>query len=107
MGITFLIWLNALKLCPNSTFLNNIIYLTPFVALVFIRIFLQESIHFSAILGLIIITSGVFFQKMSQKNGNGNWTGGKREIPPEVVAGILAIGNFILRFFTKVPMSEK
>ena len=28
-------------------------------------------------------------------------------IPPEVVAGILAIGNFALRFFTKVPLSEK
>lgn len=67
MGITFLIWIKALKLCPSSTFLNNIIYLTPFVALVFIRLFLQESIHFSAILGLLIITSGIFFQKMSQK----------------------------------------
>ena len=29
------------------------------------------------------------------------------EIPPEVIAGILAIGNFILRFFTKTPLSEK
>lgn len=67
MGITFLIWIKALKLCPNSTFLNNIIYLTPFVALVFIRIFLQEAIHFSAILGLIIITSGIIFHKMSHK----------------------------------------
>lgn len=28
-------------------------------------------------------------------------------IPPEVVAGVLAIGNFILRFFTKVPLAEK
>ena len=29
------------------------------------------------------------------------------EIPAEVVAGILAIGNFILRFITKEPMSAK
>lgn len=29
------------------------------------------------------------------------------DIPGDVVAGILAIGNFILRFFTKVPLSEK
>jgi len=67
MGITFLIWIKALKLCPNSSFLNNIIYLTPFVALIFVRLFLQESIHYSAVLGLTIITSGIFFQKMSQK----------------------------------------
>jgi hypothetical protein len=29
------------------------------------------------------------------------------EIPVEVVTGVLAIGNFILRFFTEVPLSEK
>lgn len=28
-------------------------------------------------------------------------------VPPEVVVGVLAIGNFILRFFTEVPLSEK
>ena len=26
------------------------------------------------------------------------------EVPPEVVAGTLAIANFILRFFTKAPI---
>ena len=28
-------------------------------------------------------------------------------IPPEAVAGIFAIGNIILRFVTKKPLSEK
>lgn len=28
-------------------------------------------------------------------------------IPPEVIAGVLAIGNFILRFFTEKPLAEK
>ena len=28
-------------------------------------------------------------------------------IPAEVVAGILAIGNFVLRLITKQPISEK
>ena len=28
-------------------------------------------------------------------------------VPPEVIVGVLAIGNFILRFITKVPLSEK
>lgn len=28
-------------------------------------------------------------------------------VPPEVVVGILAVGNFLLRFITKVPLSEK
>ena len=29
------------------------------------------------------------------------------DIPEDVMIGILAIGNFILRFFTKKPISEK
>jgi len=29
------------------------------------------------------------------------------DIPAEVVAGVLAIGNFVLRFFTKAPLAEK
>ncbi len=28
-------------------------------------------------------------------------------IPAEVVAGVLAIGNFVLRFFTEKPLAEK
>ena len=28
-------------------------------------------------------------------------------IPEDVIIGIIAIGNFILRFFTKKPLSEK
>jgi len=28
-------------------------------------------------------------------------------IPAEVVAGVLAVGNFLLRFITKKPISEK
>jgi len=28
-------------------------------------------------------------------------------VPAEVVAGILAVGNFVLRFFTKEPLSAK
>ena len=29
------------------------------------------------------------------------------DIPEEVMVGVLAVGNFILRFFTKEPVSEK
>jgi len=28
-------------------------------------------------------------------------------IPLEVVVGIMALGNFVLRFFTKKPLAEK
>ena len=29
------------------------------------------------------------------------------DVPAEVVAGVVTIGNFILRFFTDKPLSEK
>ena len=29
------------------------------------------------------------------------------DIPEDVMVGVLAVGNFILRFFTKEPVSEK
>ena len=29
------------------------------------------------------------------------------DIPEEVMVGVLSVGNFILRFFTKEPVSEK
>ena len=29
------------------------------------------------------------------------------QVPAEVWAGVLAIGNFLLRFLTKVPVTEK
>lgn len=29
------------------------------------------------------------------------------DVPEEVFTGVLAVGNFILRFFTKKPLAEK
>jgi hypothetical protein len=29
------------------------------------------------------------------------------DVPEEVMVGVLAIGNFVLRFFTNKPVSEK
>ncbi len=29
------------------------------------------------------------------------------ELPENVVVGIIAIGNYVLRFFTKAPVTEK
>jgi len=40
MGITFVIWLKALKLAGRTDKIGNLIYLTPFCALVFIHLFL-------------------------------------------------------------------
>lgn len=66
MGITFVIWLKALKLAGRTDKIGNLIYLTPFCALVFIHIFLGEKIYLTTILGLILIISGILLQQLNK-----------------------------------------
>lgn len=69
MGITFVIWVKALKLSQTTAQVNNLIYLTPFLALIFLRIFIKEEILVSTIIGLIMIITGIVIQR---KIGNNN-----------------------------------
>lgn len=57
-GISYIFWFNALDRC-NTSLLSNLLYLTPFVSLIYIRLVLKETILPSAILGLSIIILGV------------------------------------------------
>jgi len=66
MGITFVIWLKALKLAGRTDKIGNLIYLTPFCALVFIHIFLREKIYLTTILGLILIILGILLQQLNK-----------------------------------------
>jgi len=66
MGITFVIWLKALKLAGRTDKIGNLIYLTPFCSLVFIHLFLGEKIYLTTILGLILIISGILLQQLNK-----------------------------------------
>ena len=63
MGITFVLWLKALKLTSRTDKIGNLIYLTPFCALLFISIILDEKIFITTIIGLILIVSSIVFQR--------------------------------------------
>lgn len=67
MGITFVLWLKALSLAESKAKLGNIIYLVPFVSLVFIRFFVGEQIYWTTIAGLLIIVTSILFQQLSNK----------------------------------------
>ena len=62
-GITFVIWLTALKLSNNAGRIANLIFLAPFVSLAFIHFLLGETIFLTTFLGLALIISGLFVQK--------------------------------------------
>lgn len=63
LGFTFVVWLTALKLSKNTGKLANIIFLTPFISLIFIRFFLNETLFISTFIGLAFIVSGLLLQK--------------------------------------------
>lgn len=66
MGITFVIWLKALKLSGRTDKIGNLIYLTPFFSLVFISLILGEKIYITTFIGLILIITGIFTQQIKK-----------------------------------------
>ena len=73
MGITFVLWLKALKLSKTTAQVSNLIYLVPFLSLSFISITVGEKILLSTIIGLVFIVSGIILQqsKSRAKGSNG------------------------------------
>ncbi|MFO8236031.1 MAG: DMT family transporter [Bacteroidales bacterium] len=67
MGITFVLWLKALKTAPSTANVSNLIYLTPFFALIFINFILGETIFLTTVIGLIFIVSGIIMQEIHNK----------------------------------------
>ncbi|MBU2554378.1 MAG: DMT family transporter [Bacteroidetes bacterium] len=66
MSFTFVIWLKALQFSENTAKVSNLIYLSPFLGLFFIWIFVGEPIHFSTIVGLSVIIAGILLQQFSK-----------------------------------------
>ncbi len=64
MGITFLIWLKALKLAESTASVTSLIYLVPFLSLIAIYFVLGEKILPSTIVGAVFIVGGIALQKL-------------------------------------------
>lgn len=62
MSLTFTLWMNAMKLSNNTPMLSNLIYLSPFLSLLFIRFILNEAILPRTFIGLLLIVAGIFLQ---------------------------------------------
>jgi drug/metabolite transporter (DMT)-like permease len=64
MGITFLVWLKALKLAKTTAHVANLLYLAPFFSLVLIAVVVGERILPSTIIGLVLIVAGIILQRL-------------------------------------------
>lgn len=64
MGITFLVWLKALRLSKTTARVASLVYLAPFLSLVVIPFAIGERIFSSTIIGLAFIVGGIILQKL-------------------------------------------
>lgn len=65
MGITFLFWLKALKLAHTTDKVSNLVYIAPFISLIFVHFILHESVYYTTFAGLLLIISGILVQNRS------------------------------------------
>lgn len=63
MGLTFFFWAKAMKLSETTAKISNLIFLSPFLSLVFISLILNEKILPSTVLGLLFIIAGILLQR--------------------------------------------
>ena len=64
MGITFVLWLKGLSLSKNRGNTSTLVFLSPFISLIFIAFILGEELFFSSIVGLLLIIAGILIQQM-------------------------------------------
>jgi len=62
MGFTFVLWLMAMRLTTSTARIANLIFLSPFLSLVFIRFVLGEAIRPATPAGLVLIVGGLWLQ---------------------------------------------
>lgn len=67
MGICFVFWLMAMKLTDNTARISNLIFLSPFLSLVFIHFILGEEILPATYIGLVLIAAGIMIQQFRQE----------------------------------------
>lgn len=66
MGLAFVLWLTAMKLTASAAKIANLIFIAPFVSLIFIYFLVGEEIYLSTIAGLFLVIGGLVVQS-SQK----------------------------------------
>jgi drug/metabolite transporter (DMT)-like permease len=64
VGITYLIWMKAMHLSDNNALTGSLIYIAPFLSLIFISTIIGETIHLSTVIGLVLIALAILYQQL-------------------------------------------
>jgi drug/metabolite transporter (DMT)-like permease len=68
MGVSFVLWLKALRLSENTSRVGYLIFLSPFLSLFFIRGIVGETILPSTPAGLALIVAGLVVQRAGRRS---------------------------------------
>ena len=64
MGITFILWIKAMKYTSSNDKISNLVYIAPFLSLIFIHYFVGETIYVTSLIGLSFIVLGILIEKL-------------------------------------------
>lgn len=67
MGITFFLWLRALQTADTVDKVSSLVYLAPFLSLLFVHFILHEPVYYTTPVGLLFIISGIWFHNYKQQ----------------------------------------
>jgi drug/metabolite transporter (DMT)-like permease len=70
MGVTFVLWLSALKSTQNTARISNLIFASPFISLMLLATIIGEEIHPATLIGLVLIIAGLVIQQIKWKRSN-------------------------------------
>ena len=68
MGVTFVLWVMALRLAPSSDRISNLVYVAPFLNLLFANRILGEKIYVTTVAGIILLVAGIVIQNTIGKD---------------------------------------
>ena len=64
MGLTYVLWLKALQLSSTTAKVSNLVYISPFLSLMFVSLTVGETIYLYTIGGLVLIVGGIVLQRI-------------------------------------------
>ena len=64
MGLTYVLWLKALQLSSTTAKVSNLVYISPFLSLMFVSVAVGESIYLYTMIGLSLIVGGIILQRI-------------------------------------------
>jgi drug/metabolite transporter (DMT)-like permease len=66
-GLAYVFWLKAMQSTTTTDKISNLVFLSPFISLIFIHLILGENIHLSTLCGLVLIVTGILLQQFIRK----------------------------------------